>query len=148
MSRRVVTGLNAEGKSCVVIDGPVPRLGNTANLVWRTAAVPADNSGTADAAAPFDMAMLHDGGTNFILTELPPGLTGEPFMHATDSIDYLVVVSGEVVLVLEAGEVTLRAGDFIVDRGVIHAWRNDGAVPAVYASVTIPAHPVGQGRTL
>ena len=42
----------------------------------------------------------------------------------------------------------LRAGDFIVDRGVIHAWRNDGAVPAVYASVTIPAHPVGQGRTI
>jgi mannose-6-phosphate isomerase-like protein (cupin superfamily) len=53
-----------------------------------------------------------------------------------------------VVLVLETGEVTLRAGDCIVDRGVIHGWRNDGAVPAVYASVTIPAHPVGQGRTV
>jgi len=50
--------------------------------------------------------------------------------------------------VLETGEVTLRAGDLIVDRGVIHGWRNDAGVPAVYASVTIPAKPVGQGRTV
>jgi mannose-6-phosphate isomerase-like protein (cupin superfamily) len=148
MSRRVVTGLDAEGRSCVVIDGPVPRHAPVANLVWRSAAVPADNSGSADAAVPYAMEMLHDGGTNFILTELPARMSGEAFMHATDTIDYLVVISGEVVLALETGEVTLRAGDLIVDRGVIHGWRNDGEVPAVYASVTIPAQPVGQGRTV
>jgi mannose-6-phosphate isomerase-like protein (cupin superfamily) len=146
--RRVVTGLDAEGKSCVLIDGPVPRHGPVANLVWRSAAVPADNSGSDDAAVPYAMEMLHDGGTNFILTELPPGLGGDAFMHATDTLDYLVVISGEVVLVLETGEVTLRPGDTIVDRGVIHGWRNDGTVPAVYASVTIPALPVGPGRTV
>jgi mannose-6-phosphate isomerase-like protein (cupin superfamily) len=148
VSRRIVTGLDAEGKSCVLFDGPVPRHGPVANLVWRSDAVPADNSGRTDAAAPYAMEMLHDGGTNFILTELPPGLGGEAFMHATDTLDYLVVISGEVVLVLETGEMTLRAGDLIVDRGVIHGWRNDGAVPAVYASVTIPALPVGPGRTV
>jgi mannose-6-phosphate isomerase-like protein (cupin superfamily) len=126
----------------------VPQHGPVANLVWRTAALPADNSGDADAAVPFDMPLLHDGGTNFIFTELPAGLEVGALMHATDTIDYLVVVSGEVVLVLETGEVTLRAGDFIVDRGVIHGWRNDGAEPAVYVSVTLPAHPVGQGRTV
>ncbi|MFA7603985.1 MAG: cupin domain-containing protein [Novosphingobium sp.] len=147
MSRRVVTGLNAEGRSCVIIDGPVPRHAPAANIVWRNA-LPADNCGTADAAAPYDMAMLHDGGVNFLLTELPPGLAGGAFMHATDTIDYLVMIGGEVVLALETGEVTLRAGDLIVDRGVIHGWRNDGAVPAVFASVTIPAHPVGEGRTV
>jgi mannose-6-phosphate isomerase-like protein (cupin superfamily) len=146
--RRVVTGLDAAGRSCVVFDGPVPRHSPVANLVWRTAAVPADNAGDEDAAAAYAMEMLHDGGTNFILTELPPGLTGDAFMHATDTIDYLVVISGEVVLVLEAGEVRLRPGDLIVDRGVIHGWRNDGAEPAVYASVTIPARPVGNGRTV
>jgi mannose-6-phosphate isomerase-like protein (cupin superfamily) len=146
-NRRVVTGLDAEGRSCVLIDGPVPRHGPVANLVWRNA-LPADNSGTADEAVPYAMELLHDGGVNFILTELPPGLSGDAFMHATDTIDYLVVISGEVVLVLETGEVTLRAGDLIVDRGVIHGWRNDGAVPAVYASVTIPAHPTGKGRTV
>lgn len=148
MSRRVVTGLNAAGKSCVVIDGPVPRRRPVANLVWRTGALPADNSGMADEAVSYEMDMLHDGGVNFILTELPPGLGGHAFMHSTDTIDYLVVISGEVVLVLEAGEVTLRAGDVIVDRGVIHGWRNDGAVSAVFTSVTIPALPVGQGRTV
>jgi mannose-6-phosphate isomerase-like protein (cupin superfamily) len=142
--RRVVTGLNAEGRSCVIIDGPVPRRGGAANLVWRTPAVPADNAGTADAAAPYDMAMLHDGGTNFLLTELPPGAGGDAFMHATDTIDYLVMLSGAVVLVLETGEVTLRAGDLIVDRGVVHGWRNDGDVSAVFCSVTMPAHPVGK----
>jgi mannose-6-phosphate isomerase-like protein (cupin superfamily) len=148
MSRRVVTGLDAQGKSCVILDGEVPRHSPVANLVWRSGAVPADNSGSADAAVPYAMEMLHDGGTNFILTEFPPGMAGEAFMHATDTIDYLIVISGEVVLALETGEVTLRAGDLIVDRGVIHGWRNDGEVPAVYASVTIPAKPVGRGRTV
>lgn len=146
--RRVVTGLDEAGRSCVIIDGPVPRHGPVANLVWRTGSVPADNSGNADAAVPYAMEMLHDGGTNFILTELPPGLAQGAFMHATDTIDYLIMISGEVVLVLETGEVTLRAGDLIVDRGVIHGWRNDGSEPAVYASVTIPAQPVGSGRTV
>jgi hypothetical protein len=150
--RRVVTGLNAAGKSCILFDGPVPRHGPAANLIWRNA-VPADNSGEADMAVPYDMAHLHDGQVNFIVTELPPvdangGLPGGAFLHATDTIDYLVMIAGEVVLVLESGEVTLRAGDFIVDRGVIHGWRNDGAVPAVFASVTIPAGPVGPGRTI
>jgi len=148
MSRRIVTGLNEAGKSCVVIDGEVPRRRPVANLVWRTGALPADNSGTADEAVPYEMDMLHDGGVNFILTELPAGLGGAAFMHATDTIDYLVVIGGEVVLVLETEEVTLGPGDLIVDRGVIHGWRNDGAVPAVYASITVPAQPVGNGRTI
>lgn len=146
--RRVVTGLDGEGRSTVIIDGPVPQPGPVANLIWRSKAVPADNSGTTDMGGVFDMGMLHDGGTNFIYTVLPPGLEAGALMHATDTIDYLVVISGEVVMVLETGEVTLRAGDFIVDRGVNHGWRNDGAVPAVYVSVTIPAEPVGKGRTV
>lgn len=145
--RRVVTGLNAEGRSCVVFDGPVPRHQPAANLIWRNA-LPADNAHAGDAAVPYDMALLHDGGANFILTELPPGLGGEAFMHATDTIDYLVMIAGEVVLVLETSEVTLRAGDLIVDRGVVHGWRNDGADTAVFASVTLPALPLGKGRTV
>jgi len=145
--RRVVTGLNAEGRSCVVFDGEVPRHQPAANLIWRNA-LPADNSGASDAAVPYGMDLLHDGRVNFILTELPPGLPGGAFLHATDTIDYLVMIAGEVVLALETGEVTLRAGDLIVDRGVIHGWRNDGTETAVFASVTVPALPVGKGRTV
>ncbi len=146
--KRVVTGVDADGKSCILFDGEMPRHSPAANLIWRTPTIPADNSGSEDMAAPYDMAYLHDGGANFILTELPPGMGGEAFMHATDTTDYLVMISGEVVLALETGEVTLRPGDLIVDRGVMHGWRNDGTEAAVFASVTIPAMPVGKGRTV
>jgi mannose-6-phosphate isomerase-like protein (cupin superfamily) len=146
--RRVVTGLDEAGRSCVLIDGEVPRVTPGANLIWRNAAIPADNSGSADAGGGYDPAHLHDGGVTFLLTEMPPG-SGEPaFMHATNTIDYLAVLSGEIVLVLETGEVVLRAGDLIVDRGVIHGWRNDGAQTAVMVSVNVPAQPVGKGRTI
>ena len=69
-------------------------------------------------------------------------------MHATDTLDYIVVIGGEIVLVLETGETVLRAGDFLVDRGVLHAMRNDGESDALIAVVTLPAHPVGKGRTV
>ncbi len=148
MSRRVVTGIGPDGRSCIQFDGEVPQLGPVANLVWRTRSVPADNSGNADAAVPYQMEFLHDGGTNFIVTEFPPGRGELAFMHATDTIDYLVVISGEITLVLEEGETRCGPGTLIVDRGVNHGWRNDGDVPAVYVSVTIPANPVGKGRTV
>lgn len=146
--RRVVTGLDAQGKSCILIDGQVPRPSPVANLVWRNDKVPADNSGNTDASVPYRMEFLHDGGANFILTEFPPGSTEPAFMHATDTIDYLVVISGEITLVLEEGEAVCGPGTLIVDRGVNHGWRNDGSETAVYASVTIPAKPVGKGRTV
>jgi quercetin dioxygenase-like cupin family protein len=146
--RRVVTGLDAEGRSCVKFDGDAPRHDGVANLVWRTSSVPADNSGDEDASVPYRMEFLHDGGTNFIFTEFPPGRGELAFMHATDTIDYLVVISGEITLVLEESETVCGPGTLIVDRGVNHGWRNDGAEMAVYASVTIPAKPVGKGRTV
>ncbi|MGE3690626.1 MAG: cupin domain-containing protein [Novosphingobium sp.] len=146
--RRVVIGLGEDGRSCVQFDGEVPQLGPVAQLVWRTQTVPADNSSPQDAAAPYQMDFLHDGGTNFIITEFPPGRDELAFMHATDTIDYLVVISGAITLVLEEGETVCGPGTLIVDRGVNHGWRNDGDVPAVYASVTLPAKPVGKGRTV
>jgi len=144
--RRVVTGIDADGKSCFLIDGPVPGGNGASDLVWRTAGIPADNSGSEDMAASYTMDMLHDGGTNFMHVTFPPGMG--PFMHATDTLDYLVVLSGQIVLQLEAEEVLLNPGDLIVDRGVIHAWRNDTGQPASMVSITLPAKPVGKGRTV
>ena len=143
--RRVVTGLNAGGQSCVVIDGPLPHHNDAAAVVWRSA-IPADNSGSEDTAVPYAMEMLHDGRSNFMTVTFPPGMG--PMMHATDTLDYLVVLSGQIVLQLEAEEVTLNPGDLIVDRGVVHAWRNDTGQPATMVSFTLPAHPVGKGRTV
>jgi mannose-6-phosphate isomerase-like protein (cupin superfamily) len=149
--RRVVTGLDANGRSCVLIDGEVPYPGDYGvGMVWRTPGLPADNSGHADAAdRPFDFEVMHSGGSTFLVLEYPPGMGCDaPYWHATDTIDYLVVLSGEVVLTLEEGEVTCGAGTFIIDRGVVHAWRNEGQVPARMACVNLPAHPVGKGRTV
>jgi mannose-6-phosphate isomerase-like protein (cupin superfamily) len=136
----------------VTIDGPVIPMGDGygGGFVWRTAAVPADNSGSADVdVSNFSFDMFHDGGANFMHVVMPPN-AGEDFvfMHTTDTLDYIVMLKGEVTLVLEAEEVKVRAGDFVVDRGVHHAWRNDGPDVAEYVVITLPAHPVGKGRTV
>lgn len=145
--RRVVTGLDQDGRSCVVIDGPIPEFGTaSAAYAWRTGSVPADNSGRQDAAVPYEIAHLHSGGSGFAICQFPPGT--EAYMHATDTIDYLVVLKGQVTLVLETGEATVGPGDFVVDRGVMHGWRNAFDEPCVCAVVNLPAEPVGGGRTI
>ena len=145
--RRVVTGLDEQGRSAVIIDGEIPRFNATnAALAWRTEAHPADNSGISDAAVPYSVELLHTPGSNFAICEFPAG--AQAYMHATDTIDYLVVLSGRCTLVLEAGEAELGPGDFVVDRGVLHGWRNDHDEPCVCAVVNLPAHPVGAGRTI
>jgi mannose-6-phosphate isomerase-like protein (cupin superfamily) len=148
MIRRVVTGLDSAGRSAVVIDGPVPHWGDRAPaVIWRTADHPADNSGSTDTAEPYNIDMLHRPGSTFAVCQFSPG-GGEAFMHATDTIDYLIILSGQVTLVMEQGEVTIGAGDMVVDRGVMHGWRNDSAEPCVAAVVNLPALPVGAGRTI
>ena len=146
MGRRIVAGLNAEGRSAVVIadDGPAPDL--RTGLLWRTVAMPAIYvPGEDPAAVPYSFDMMHSGGTSFAVARFPPGFVAP--IHATDTLDYLVVLSGELVLVLEEGEARAGPGDFIVDCGVKHGWRNDGAEEAVFVVVVTHAHPTGDGRT-
>jgi len=152
MSRCVVTGLDEAGKSCFIADGPAPPLGDTVSLAWRTAAVPADNTvapPTSEHDSPAAgqlFEMMHGGGTTFMLVRMAPGARAD--FHATDTIDYITMLSGRMVLETETGETTLEPGDLCVDRGILHAWRNDGAEAALYTVVTIPSHPVGAGRTV
>lgn len=146
--RRVVTGVNTDGKSCVIVDGPVRSFGpETLQFVWRTGQFPADNSGSKDIeAGQFDFDRVHSDSSTFLIMDFAPGIA--PMWHATDTIDYCIVIDGEVTLELETGDVTLRAGDVAVDRGVVHSWRNDSGEPARCAFVMIPSLPVGQGRTV
>lgn len=144
-ARRIVTGLDAQGRSCVLIDGAIPRPASTSNLVWQSA-LPADNSGSQDAARPFDIAAVHHDGSNFLLLEFAPGT--RPHLHVTDTLDYFIMLSGQVTLEMETGAAVLNPGDFVVNRGVMHGWRNDGPEPAVLAAVTVPSMPVGPGRTI
>jgi quercetin dioxygenase-like cupin family protein len=150
--RRVVSGLGEDGESRIMIDGEVPAASSMSGrsaVVWRTDSVPADNSGTADVdPGNVNVQGLSGPGSLFMIHTFPPdhGL-GEPFWHATDSIDYITMISGEVVFVTETGETAVRAGDVLVDRGIVHAWRNDSEADAVAAIVVVPALPVGKGRT-
>jgi quercetin dioxygenase-like cupin family protein len=144
-ARRVVTGLGEDGKSRVIIDGPVERAQVASSSVWRST-IPADNTGSADAAVPFTIDMVHFDGSNFLLIEFPPGM--EPFMHATDTLDYFVMLQGEVEFATETGAVRLKPGDLVVNRGTMHAWRNDTDDVAVLAAMTVPAKPLAAGRTI
>ena len=134
--------------------------------VWVSNEMPVDNSGSEDSSL---RPLRHDpvpSGTIFRVVEIPPegaatkidtasafaqlGSTHKPraedtakhpTMHKTDSIDYLVVISGEMSMVMEEGEVLLKAGDCIVQRGTNHAWVNRSGHPCLLAAILIDAKP-------
>lgn len=143
-TRRVATGLDSQGRSCIAVDDLVPAANAAVGLAWATATSPADNLAPCPPVGDW-WELTHAGGSTFILVRMVPGASAP--MHATDTIDYITMLSGEMTIVTQTGEAVLRAGDLFVDRGILHAWRNDGAVDAVYTVVTIAAHPVGAGRT-
>ncbi len=62
-----------------------------------------------------------------------------PFMHRTDTIDYAVILSGRITMLLDEDEVALEAGDVVVQRGTNHAWSNRGSEPCLIAFVLIDA---------
>jgi quercetin dioxygenase-like cupin family protein len=150
--RRVVTGHDAGGRAVVKIDEVsknvvANRPGASAAVIWTTDTIPADNSGDADAAMKKVRTTL-PGGTVFRVVEFSPGVS--PRVHRTDSIDYAVVISGEIDIELEKGsEVHLKAGDVLVQRGTVHNWINRGKAPCVIAFALIDAKPVtAGGKTL
>lgn len=167
--RRVVTGHHADGRSTVLIDGAAPnvrqrRAGNASTLLWVTDQSPAGVSGADDAAAREIGVPPPERGSIFRIAEFPPGGGADlrdneallrdfgigpdvarghaprhPAIHRTRTIDYIVVLEGEIDLLLDDGEVRLAAGDVVVQRGTNHAWLNRGAVPCRLAMVFIDA---------
>ena len=73
-------------------------------------------------------------------------LDRHPGMHLTPTLDYAVLLSGRLVLVMEEGEVELAPGDVIVQQAAAHAWKNTGTVPAVMFVVMLGMQdsPVGE----
>ena len=146
--RRVVTGLDRDGKSCVIFDdnGGMAGHGGRTMLFWRSTAAPASNEGTKDAADEPSSFVFDPGATKFVTVRFPPGT--KPAMHTTNTLDYGILLEGQVTLVLEAGEVVLRKGDLIIDRGVAHGWRNDGPEDALILWTIVDAKPVGKGEDI
>lgn len=136
---------------------------------WYTDGAPADLQGNEDAAdRPFQLEPP-PRGTTFMVTQVMPesdhanrtpeeleavmqaqfatnahvraDKTRHPMMHRTRTIDYLVLLQGEVTLLLEEGEVTLKPFDVVVQRGTNHAWVNRGSEPALLGVVLVDAIP-------
>jgi quercetin dioxygenase-like cupin family protein len=145
--RRVITGHDVTGRAIITIDEvashmAVGRAGATACNVWTTEGFPVDNSGDADAGLR-KVGTTLPGGTIFRMIEFAPGLA--PRNHRTDSIDYGIILSGEIDMEVDDASVHLRAGDVFVQRGTIHNWVNRGTAPCVLAVILIDAKPVEVG---
>jgi hypothetical protein len=137
--RRVVTGHNAQGKSYVISDDMV-----AVNELWKTSAMePLGPWGPGEAPTILSNAgnIAADppagGGRWSFVTFLPaadpalkPTLQNRQRFHRTQTIDYALILSGEVVLLLDTQEVVLKAGDVVIQRNTYHSWRVDGTVPA------------------
>ena len=168
--RRVVTGHDNTGKAVVIFDGDAPNVrvrqhGTGSTQLWRTHSTPADNSGSGDAVLGEIPLKPPEGGSVFRIVEFAPEsqvALGEdtgtlastlgahepegtalrhPGSHRTDTIDYAVVISGEIDLWLddEQDDVNLKAGDVIVQRGTNHAWVNKGTEPCQICFILIDA---------
>ena len=145
--RRVITGHDANGRAIVTIDEVSTNLssglpGATACNIWTTEGFPANNDGVADEGLRKVSTTLPNG-TIFRVIEFAPGVARR--MHRTDSIDYIVVMSGEIDMELDDSVVHLKAGDVMVQRGTIHNWVNRGTAPCVLAVILVDAKPVEAG---
>lgn len=142
--RRVVTGHDADGRALVKIDEISKnvisrRAGQTSCVIWTTESFPVNNTGDDDGGAR-EVGTTLNNGTVFRVVEFGPGVA--PRNHRTDSIDYAVVVSGEIDMEIDDSVVHLKAGDVVVQRGTIHNWANRGTAPCTIAFVLIDAKPV------
>jgi mannose-6-phosphate isomerase-like protein (cupin superfamily) len=149
--RRVVTGHDAKGVAKVLIDGPATnvrssRPGSASTLVWSSDEMPVDIA-VGENAEDYGARILGTAppanGTRFTINDIPPGRPG--LMHRTETLDYAIVLAGEIDMVMDDSTVTLKTGDIVVQRGTNHSWVNRGTEPARIAFVLIDAKPLGIG---
>ena len=135
--------------------------------LWETGGAPASNAGDKDAAARPVRLEPPKNGTILRIVEFPPDSTwrssvdgkaafksigaghaqdrssSDPMMHKTSTVDYIIVLKGEIHAIMETGEKLLRAGDILVQRGTNHSWSVRGNEPCIIAAVLISAKSVG-----
>jgi mannose-6-phosphate isomerase-like protein (cupin superfamily) len=172
ITRRVVTGHNADGKAVILQDGPVPKVydqlgqeGLVFMEVWETRATPAPIVAKENEPTDHELHLVPPkNGVRIRVLDIPTDKAtfGEnvaaeakqifdrigagsahtanaphPFMHRTETVDFGIVLDGELVLILDEGETTVRAGDIVVQRGTNHAWSNRSDRPCRIAFVLI-----------
>ncbi|GAA4450880.1 cupin domain-containing protein [Nibrella saemangeumensis] len=145
LKRRVVTGVNANGKSSIISDGFVPKNATYSdpghleiNTLWVENQVPVafdKQAETLDGYA-FTLEPSYGGFKAYFIT-FEPGY--KPDFHKTDTIDFIFIISGKLELLVEGGSTILASGDSVVQRGTNHAWRVVGDEPCKAAAVVISA---------
>ena len=168
-TRRVVTGHDDQGKAVVLFDGPAPNMkqrkagGNVLTMLWVTDENPADMSRSTDRADRQIGVPPPAKGTIFRVVEFAPlagdapavdhdamlremgiepatqGYARHALTHRTRSIDYALVLDGEIDMLLDDSEVHVKAGDVLVQQGTNHAWVNNSGKPCRIAFILIDA---------
>ncbi|HEY8579967.1 MAG TPA: cupin domain-containing protein [Beijerinckiaceae bacterium] len=138
--------------------------------LWKTTSSPADNASQEDPTAPPYRLIPPENGSAFRIIVYPPDAVRlaslheeragaadsasgraaaldrnnprHPGFHKTNSVDYAIVLSGEIYALMDEGETLLRQGDVLIQRGTNHAWSNRTSEPAVLAFVLIDARPL------
>ena len=148
--RRIVTGLR-DGKSIIEEDQIVTNVsehfpGLIISDVWTTDSAPAKFQENYIENTAFPNTPKK--GSYFRYVQIPPdkdlgivALEGQPhpLMHQTDTLDYIVILAGEIYLIVEEGETLLQAGDIVIQRGTNHAWSNRSDSPCIQLAVLLDA---------
>jgi mannose-6-phosphate isomerase-like protein (cupin superfamily) len=133
--------------------------------LWETAGSPARNDGRDDAVARPVRLSPPPSGTIFRIVEFPPDTmwrdiadagtaftsigaaqahdshSSDPMRHRTDTVDYIIILRGEIYALLDDEEVLLRAGDCLVQRGTMHSWSVKADEPCILAAILVDAEP-------
>lgn len=165
--RRVVTGNNEQGKSVIWKDGlhanvliPAAEPHVAMTDFWINDRTPASNAGGEDTGERPITLHPPKGGSVFRIVELPPDSLRNfsnlkkiddhahqegkrhPGFHKTNTLDYILVLEGEVWALMDEGETLLKAGDVLIQRGTSHAWSNRSDKPVVLAGILLDADPL------
>jgi mannose-6-phosphate isomerase-like protein (cupin superfamily) len=165
-TRRIVTGHDAEGKAIALFDSQVKAIhrsagGNGMTMIWTTTEFPVDASATTDRAQGHAGVPPATNGTVFRIVDFAPaapqaapvdhhqilvsmgidpatqGYARHANTHLTRTIDYAIVLDGEIDMLLDDGEVHVTAGDVLVQQGTNHAWVNNSGKPCRIAFILI-----------
>ena len=151
--RRVVTGTDGAGRSCVVSDAAASATPGFAQLWVGSARDPLEAA--PESGEPWSRVEPPPGATSWRIFLLPPDEVVAAYLasrelaeveasgfHRTDTLDYVLILDGELTLELDQGSVDLHSGDCVVQRGTRHAWRNRSGRPVRMAVVMVS---LGQG---
>ena len=164
--RRVVTGHDASGKAIVISDGLAPtvktnplRPGHRSTDIWRTNAAPVPIAKDEPDPTTAGPRTIHPAPQGTVIRNLTPeqaravfrasgnesastyGRGGRhPMMHRTETVDYAVILEGELTLVMDDEDVQLKTGDVVIQRGTNHAWSNRSAKICRILYVLIDGH--------